>query len=168
MGFDVVLINLPGHVAIGVAVDASGTFWPHEGTQYFYVETTGEGWEIGEVPEDHQGQSASIYPLLPVPVITHIWTASTLRHKISIVADIQNVGTAEATGIKLLVAFEGAGDVLWNPRESTLFDLDVGEETTIMLELDEPRNVYTRLVIRVLDPFGAVMDESHSVWYDTD
>ena len=56
----------------------------------------------------------------------------------------------------------------WNPRESTLFDLDVGEETTIMLELDEPRNVHTRLVIRVLDPFGAVMDESHSVWYDTD
>ena len=168
MGFDVVLINLPGHVAIGVAVDASGTYWPHEGTQYFYVETTGEGWEIGEVPEDHQGQSASVYPLLPVPVCTHIWTASTLRHKVSIVADIQNVGTAEATGIKLLVAFEGEGDVLWNPVESTLFDLDVGEETPIMLELDEPRNVHTRLVIRVLDPFGAVMDESHSVWFDTD
>ena len=168
MGFDVVLINLPGHVAIGVAIDAYGTYWTHEGTQYFYVETTGEGWEIGEVPEDHQGQSASVYPLLPVPVCTHTWTASTLRHKVSIVADIQNVGTAEATGIKLLVAFEGEGDVLWNPVESTLFDLDVGEETPIMLELDEPRNVHTRLVIRVLDPFGAVMDESHSVWFDTD
>jgi hypothetical protein len=168
MGFDVVLINLPGHVAIGVAVDAYGTYWPHEGTQYFYVETTGEGWEIGELPEAHQGESAVVYPLLPVPVCTHTWAASTLRHKVSIVADIQNVGTAEATGIKLFVAFEGEGDVLWNPRESDLFDLDVGEDTTVMLELDEPRNVHTRLVIRVLDPFGAVMDESHSLWYDTD
>jgi hypothetical protein len=168
MGFDVVLINLPGHVAIGVAVDAYGTYWPHEGTQYFYVETTGEGWEIGELPEAHQGESAVVYPLLPVPVCTHTWAASTLRHKVSIVADIQNVGTAEATGIKLFVAFEGEGDVLWNPRESDLFDLDVGEDTTVMLELDEPRNVHTRLVIRILDPFGAVMDESHSLWYDTD
>jgi hypothetical protein len=164
----VVLINLPGHVAIGVAVEASGTYWLHDGTQYFYVETTGEGWEIGELPEAHQGESAVVYPLLPVPVCTHTWAASTLRHKVSIVADIQNVGTAEATGIKLFVAFEGDGDVLWNPRESDFFDLDVGEETTIMLELDEPRNVHTRLLIRVLDPFGAVMDESHSLWYDTD
>ena len=168
LGFDVVLISLPGHVAVGVAVDAYGTFWLHEGTQYFYVETTGEGWEIGELPEAHQGESAIVYPLLPVPVCTHTWTASTLRHKISIVTDIQNVGTAEATGIKLFVAFEGEGDVLWNPRESALFDLAVGEETTIMLELDEPRNVHTRLVVRVLDPWGDVMDESHSVWYDTD
>jgi predicted transglutaminase-like cysteine proteinase len=54
MGFDVVLINLPGHVAVGVSVDAFGTYWLHEGTQYFYVETTGEGWEIGEMPEAHQ------------------------------------------------------------------------------------------------------------------
>jgi outer membrane murein-binding lipoprotein Lpp len=168
MGFDVVLINLPGHVAIGVAVDAYGTYWLHEGTQYFYVETTGEGWEIGELPEAHQGESAVVFPLLPVPVCTHTWAASTLQHEVFIVADIQNVGTAQAIGIKLLVAFEGEGDVLLNPRESDMFDLDVGEETTVMLKLDEPRNVQTRLVIRILDPFGAVMDESHSAWFDTD
>jgi hypothetical protein len=168
LGFDVVLINLPGHVAIGVAVDASGSYWPHEGTQYFYVETTGEGWEIGELPDAHQGASAVIYPLLPVPVCTVSWTASTLRHKATLVADVQNLGTAEARGIKLRAFYEGEGGVIWNLVESTLFNLDVGEETTIMLELTEPRNVHTRLVIRVLDPFGAVMDESHSVWYDTD
>ena len=168
LGFDVVLISLPGHVAVGVAVDAYGAYWLHEGTQYFYVETTGEGWEIGELPEAHQGESAIIYPLLPVPVCTLSWTASTLGHKVTIVADVQNLGTAEARGVKLYVFFEEEGDVIWNPVESTLFDLAVGEATTIMLELDEPRNVHTRLVVHVLDPWGDVMDESHSVWYDTD
>jgi predicted transglutaminase-like cysteine proteinase len=168
MGFDVVLINLPGHVAVGVSVDAFGTYWLHEGTQYFYVETTGEGWEIGEMPEAHQGESAILYPLLPVPVCTLSWTASTLRHKVTLVADVQNLGTAEARGMKLYTFFEGEGDAIWNPVESSLFDLAVGEETTIMLELDEPRNVHTRILVYVLDPWGDVMDESHSVWYDTD
>jgi hypothetical protein len=168
MGYDVVLISLPGHVAVGVAVDALGTYWLHEGTQYFYVETTGEGWEIGDLPDAHQGESAVIYPLLPVPVCTVSWTASTLRHKATLVADVQNLGTAEARGIKLRAFYEGEGDVVWNAVESTLFDLAVGEETTIMLELTEPRNVHTRLVVHVLDPFGVVMDESHSLWYDTD
>ena len=168
MGFDVVLISLPGHVAVGVAVDAHGTYWLHEGTQYFYVETTGEGWEIGELPEAHQGESAILYPLLPVPVCTLSWTASTLRHKVTLVANVKNLGTAEARGIKLYAFFEGEGGVIWNPVESTLFDLVVGEETTIMLELDEPRDVHTRLVVHIVDPWGDVMDESHSVWYDTD
>ena len=123
---------------------------------------------IGELPEAHQGESAILYPLLPVPVCTLSWTASTLRHKVTLVANVQNLGTAEARGIKLYAFFEGEGGVIWNPVESTLFDLVVGEETTIMLELDEPRDVHTRLVVHIVDPWGDVMDESHSVWYDTD
>jgi hypothetical protein len=168
MGFDVVLINLPDHYAVGVAVEAYGTYWVYEGVDYFYVETTGEGWEIGELPEEHQGAPAVIYPLLPVPVCTLQWTASTLNHKVTLVADVQNVGTGDATGIKLFAGFEDGEGRIWNPVEGEFFDLGVGEEITVMLELDEPRGMHIRLVARVLDPWGYVMDESHSVWYDTD
>ena len=106
--------------------------------------------------------------MIPGRITACIRTASTLGHKVTLVADVQNLGTAEARGVKLYAFFEGEGDVIWNPVESILFDLAVGEETTIMLELDEPRNVHTRLVVHVLDPWGDVMDESHSVWFDTD
>ena len=168
MGYGVVLIDLPGHVAVGVAAEAYGTYWVHEGTKYFYVETTGEGWGLGQLPEEYEGEPAYIYPIFPVPVCTHTWSGSILRHKLTLVADIQNVGTAEARGVKLFAAFDAGGGEVWNPVESAYFDLDVGEETAVMLELSVPKDVHTRILVRVLDAWGNVMDESHSEWFDTD
>jgi hypothetical protein len=43
----------------------------------------------------------------------------------------------------------------------------VGAETTIWLEANEPRGVHTRIVVRVLDVGGDVMDETYSAWFDT-
>jgi hypothetical protein len=168
MGYGVVLVSLPNHVGVGVAADAYGTYWLHEGTKYFYIETTGEGWELGELPGQYQGEPTQVYPIIPVPVCTHDWSASILRQKLTLVANIRNVGTAEARGVKLYAAFDGGGGVVWNPVESAFFNLDPGEETTVMLELVVPRDVETRLLVRILDPWGNVMDESHSEWFDTD
>jgi hypothetical protein len=167
MGYDTVLFNLPEHVGVGVDVDHHGTYWHYDDVRYYYVETTGEGWEIGELPEEHQGQTAVVYPIIPVPIITHDWTGSTLNHRATIIADIQNVGTGGAEFFKLVIAYEGSEGETWNAVESTFFDLAVGEETTIMLEANEPRGVHTRIVVRVLDAWGDVMDESHSTWFDT-
>ena len=168
MDYGVVLIDLPGHMAVGVDADASGSYWLHEGTRYYFVETTGEGWEIGQLPDEYQGETAHVYPILPIPVYTHEWTASIVSRRLTLVADVRNVGTAEAKGIKLFAAFEGEGGEVWNPMESTFFDLDIGEETTVVLELRVPRNVHARIIVRVLDPWGNVMDESYSEWLDTD
>jgi hypothetical protein len=167
MGYGAVLFNLPGHVGVGVDVDHFGSYWTYEDVKYFYVETTGEGWELGEIPEEHQEQSATIYPLIAVPIISHDWTGSTLNHRLTIVADIQNVGNGDAENFKLFVAYERSEDEIWNSVESTFFDLAVGEETTIMLEANEPRGVYTRIIVRVIDAWGDVMDETHSTWFDT-
>jgi hypothetical protein len=168
LDYGVVLINLPEHLAVGVDVDAFGSYFLHEDKRYFFLETTGEGWEIGEMPDEYEGESAIISPIVPIPICTHEWTASILRHKLTLVADIQNVGTAEAKGIKLYAAFMGKGEQIWNPEESAFFNLNIEEETSIMLELSVPRDVRTRLVVRVLDPWGDVMDESYSEWFDTD
>ncbi len=167
MGYGAVLFSLPEHVGVGVDVDHYGSYWLHEDVMYYYVETTGEGWEIGELPEAHQGQSATVYPIIPVPIITHDWTGSTLNHRLTIVANIQNVGTGEADNLKLFVAYEGNEGEIWNAVESTFFDLAVGEQTTIMLETNEPRDVHTRVLVRVLDAWGNVMEETHSTWFDT-
>jgi hypothetical protein len=167
MEYGAVLFNLPGHVGVGVDVDHYGTYWLYEDVKYYYVETTGEGWEIGELPEAHQGQSATVYPIIPVPIITHDWAGSTLSHRLTLVADIQNVGTGDAENFKLFVAYEGDEGEIWNAVESTFFALAVGEETTISLVANEPRGVHTRIVVRVLDAWGDVMDETHSTWFDT-
>jgi len=167
MGYDIVLISPPSHVGVGVAVDAEGVYWLHEAKKYFYIETTGEGWKLGELPDEYQGEQANVYPIIPIPVCTHQWTASILRRRLTIVADVQNVGTAEARGVKLYVAFEGEKGEIWNPEESAFYNIDVGGEITVVLELNVPEHVRTRLIVRVLDPWGNVMDESQSDWFET-
>jgi len=68
LGYEVCLI-FPvdkNHVAVGIAIeDAYGSYYDHDGTRYFYLETTGEGWEIGDIPSDYEDSSAYIYPINP-------------------------------------------------------------------------------------------------------
>jgi hypothetical protein len=50
-----------GHAAIGVAGIAGslGTYWEYAGSRYYYLETTGTGWAIGEAPPEHSGLPAN-------------------------------------------------------------------------------------------------------------
>jgi len=65
MGEDVVFVAFPDHLGIGIAGDAetSGTFWPYNSREYFYLETTVSGWKLGEAPQYLKGIEAIIYPL---------------------------------------------------------------------------------------------------------
>jgi hypothetical protein len=61
-GYDMVLIQPPGHMAAGIwDSDPSGWYWEYDGRKYSYIETTGQGWGVGDCPEDYQGQDANIH-----------------------------------------------------------------------------------------------------------
>ena len=63
IGFDTVLINPPGHMAVGVAGDFEGTYYNYNRKRYFYLETTGKYYGIGDLPEQYEGMSVNIYPI---------------------------------------------------------------------------------------------------------
>ena len=62
MGYDAVLINPPGHLAVGIlgGEGYSGSYYNYGGQQYYCCETTAEGYTMGQIPSDYQGQSATI------------------------------------------------------------------------------------------------------------
>jgi len=66
MGYDVALLILEdeNHCAVGIKGGEGiyGTYYAVGSTKYFYVETTGDGWGIGELP-DFDSSTARIYPL---------------------------------------------------------------------------------------------------------
>jgi len=67
LGYDVALLILPyeHHAAVGVSIEgATGSYYQYNDKKYFYLETTGEGWKIGEMP-DFDDTRASVYPLNP-------------------------------------------------------------------------------------------------------
>jgi len=72
LGYEVVMLLIPprqeesGHVAVGVAATEG---FPLElrsrlaSQRYLYCETTAEGWQVGEVPEDYLGREIEVRPV---------------------------------------------------------------------------------------------------------
>lgn len=62
-GYDMILIQPPGHMAAGIygADDLPGYYWELNGRKYYYIETTGEGWGIGDLPDQYQGAEAYLH-----------------------------------------------------------------------------------------------------------
>jgi hypothetical protein len=64
MNYNVVLINPPGHMAVGITCsDCSGTSYTHDGKKYYYLETTGRNWKVGQIPDEYKNTKATIYSL---------------------------------------------------------------------------------------------------------
>ncbi len=64
MGYGVCYIVYDDHIAVGIkgADDLPGTYFNYNGTRYYYVETTYEGWHIGDYPQGNPN-SAYIYEI---------------------------------------------------------------------------------------------------------
>jgi hypothetical protein len=64
LGYGAVFINPPDHLAVGIlGNNLQGTYWTYDNQTYYYCETTGEGFTIGELPAQFDGESAYVYPI---------------------------------------------------------------------------------------------------------
>jgi len=169
MGYSVVLISPPNHMAVGIlgSEGMSGTYWEHNGSKYYYLETTSSGWKIGELPEEYTVESAIIYDIVPVSILTQDWSAeSTRANKTNLTITVENLGTETATDVYIYAAFDAGGDMVWNAGESQHFDLGPDQSITITMQLSIPQGEYTRLLVQIVDD-GYSVDESYSEWFET-
>jgi archaellum component FlaC len=65
VGYDVILVSPPGHMMVGVAEYrdqplAGGWYVEFNGIRYYLAETTGEGWRIGDAPEEFRGVTVKV------------------------------------------------------------------------------------------------------------
>lgn len=63
-GYEVGLLHLPGHAA--VAIRTSDTYnatayYEIDGHRYLFIESTGSGWSIGEIPDEFLDAGAELY-----------------------------------------------------------------------------------------------------------
>jgi hypothetical protein len=61
--YDAVLLEPPGHMGVGLLMsqDFDGFAYIYDERQYYYVETTTEGWGIGQIPDQYRESTARIY-----------------------------------------------------------------------------------------------------------
>uniref|UniRef100_A0A7C2FDK6 Transglutaminase-like domain-containing protein n=1 Tax=Thermosphaera aggregans TaxID=54254 RepID=A0A7C2FDK6_9CREN len=65
IGYDVILVSPPGHMMVGVAEYhdqplTGGWYVEFNGIRYYLAETTGEGWRVGEAPEEFRGITVKV------------------------------------------------------------------------------------------------------------
>jgi len=57
-----ILIEPPGHMAAGVySEEIDGYHYELDSRDYYFIETTGTGWGVGDIPEQYEGERASLY-----------------------------------------------------------------------------------------------------------
>lgn len=69
MGYEVALLFVPGHAALGVAgaEGLEGKFATHDGLNYYYCEMTGTGWQFGEMPDEYNQSDIRVSPVPALP-----------------------------------------------------------------------------------------------------
>jgi len=169
MGVGVVLLRLPEHMAVGVkgGDNVHGAYWSLDGDKYFYIETVGSGWRIGDLPDEYAGMSASIYTMQPVPIITHEWNLEVEGLMLALEVRIDNLGTAAASDVHVFAGFDAGDGMAWSSKQSDMFDLEPGHQVKATLGLlPPPSGVHTRLIVRIVMA-GYIVNESYSTWIDT-
>ena len=168
MGYGVVLLSPPEHMAVGIkgSENVYGSYWEYKDDKYYYIETTGSGRRIGELPEEYAGTSANIYPLVPTPIIVHEWSTEDKGLNTELKVVVSNLGTATAYNVQVLIGFDAGNDKIWNKDLSNFHNLEPGHQLTSTFVLRPPPvGVHTRLVIQI-GMGGYSVSESHSGWFD--
>ena len=174
LGYSTVLIvfpgtsESPGHCAVGVKAGEGihGSYYTYKGDNYYYLETTGSGWKLGDMPKDYNGIAANIYPLIPVPVLTHDWTTKADGTNVELKVIVNNLGSAVAKNVYVYAGFDAGNSKCWNHKESDLFDLDVNGSVVVTLYLTPPLGEHTRWLVQI-DYGDYAVDQSYSKWFDT-
>lgn len=168
MGYGVVLLALPDHMAVGVkgVENLTGAYWLYEGNRYYYVETTGTGWQVGEIPAEYSGSPATVLSLVPRPVISHHWEGQGAGTWYKVTVTVKNEGTAPARDTVVYAAFDAGSGMVYDQAFSVPGDVGVRGEAQYTVTLKYPFNVRTRLVVKVYSN-GKLLDQSQSAWLDT-
>jgi len=75
MGYDVLLVNPPGHMAVALACrNCEGPAYEKDGRKYYYIETTGSGFKVGEIPKEYRETKDKLFRLSAQP--SELWVFS--------------------------------------------------------------------------------------------
>jgi len=167
MGYNVSLILLPDHLAVGVEVNATGVHWVYDNVTYYYLETTATGWDVGAVPPEHDPEEATVYPVEEMPFLAYSWTATRVNNKATVKIHVTSEGAVSAEDYRVWLAVEDEDGFILAETHSSYFDMAFGEDTSFKLKVTGPRFEKQRLVVGIKNPEGETSFLSYSEYYTT-
>ncbi len=163
-GYNVSLLRLPDHMAVGVHLQHLEGYTPFTDS-YYFLEATAEFSPVGRIPSEYQGNvNYTVYTISQRPLVLHEWLDAT-RYTTSrddyVQLDIlvKNLGSARAPVD--VQAFFQASSIRYGTQYEVLPSLEAGGEAVVSLNVNVPKGVATVLKTQVLVN-GTVQQEKES------
>ena len=155
LGYNVSLLRLPKHMAVGVHLTEPLPY-SYYIDQYYFLETTTMHMTVGKIPEEYNGlTNVTVYPLTSRPLLLHRWKNAT-RYTISTGDDyvklemiIENLGTETASNIEIKAAFYEDQNQMYNQETMRVAPIGAGQKRLVALSIDVPTGVSTQLKSQV-------------------
>jgi hypothetical protein len=151
MGYSVLLVMLPEHLALAVKYDKMfpGTYYEYDGDRYYYLEMTGEGWDLGQIPAQYKNQTATLIPLVNCPVV-HIekggyqygsYYSNVTNVDFNLQCTLENIGPGRTSGLSMRVRVKPDEQSDWAYAEEVfpLQELPEAGRATFQVTLPVPR-----------------------------
>jgi len=175
MQIDVALLLLPEdapqHVAVAVAADPStlGRYISVDGKKYYYLETTGTGWGLGDIPTEYVRATPKFVLIRPAPLFKVSWAKTVARATTDgaaceVTVKIWNYGAIPSDDTVIRVWLESeSGDTI-SQVESESFALGFNQTAEWPVSLPCTHGQAARLSIRVSGDNSTTIEES-SDWF---
>ena len=158
LGYDVCLIRFEDHMAVGVHLEdyREKVFYLDEnGKAYVYLETANTGWFLGMADDKYKNaRNYTIHHVCEKPIID-LRCKPPIRHQvgnkdyIDFLATIENIGSRDATDLKLVVTIDLYGEEM-RVTESELYHLKCGGGRDIYMRFDTPPIPFSELHVKVV------------------
>lgn len=171
LGFEVALLRLENHMAVGVNLsnDQVPSYDPYVAS-YFFLETTTEGKPVGFVPKEYRTKPGLVvYKIDNRPFLIHDWKNGVLTiytntedgDLVKIIAIVENIGSETAHDILFEGVFNTSYNVDINSESTTISILKKGMKKKVILSVSIPLDITTKFYTRIyLD--GIIINDEES------
>jgi len=173
MGYDIALLRLPNHMAVGVRLSKEEIpIYDYYIDDYYFLETTTKGKTCGFIPHEYVGlnDSVIVYPVSNRPLLMHKWKDGTITiytnteigDFVKVKAIVENLGVTTARNILFEGAFITLSGFKTNYESIIISNLEPGMSEKVTLSIDIPKSLTTWFKSRIfLD--NELVDEKETV-----
>lgn len=164
-GYNVSLLRLPDHMAVGVHLPHLEGYTPFAGG-YYFLESTAAYSPVGQIPDEYlRIVNYTIYTISPRPLLLHEWLNATRYQSgssdyVRLDILVRNLGSARAP--VEVQAFFASSSLRYDTQYVILPALEAGGEAETTLNVSVPKGVATVLKTQVLVN-GTMQQEKESL-----
>jgi len=156
MGYDVALLRLTGHMAVGIKLDTVPGHNVYD-SGYYFLETTSKNHVVGYISSAYTSKSGlEIYGITSRPLLIHNWYNNNLTifsntergDLVKVSTIVSNLGTKTANNVIVEGLFYTSNGLEFNEWD-TIPAIEPGMKEKITLMIDIPSNIQTNFKTRV-------------------